>query len=99
MESRLILPVNGIYFDQMVAGTKPFEYRLRNEYWHKRLVDRQYSRLIITRGYPKNTEYNKRLVLPYLGYELQTISHPHFNNIPVDVYAIIIDYKQRIFEV
>jgi hypothetical protein len=84
----LILPVKRCYFEQMRDGTKPFEYRLRTAYWRKRLVGRSYDRVIVTLGYPSKDDHERRLVLPWLGYEEQVITHPHFGAEPVEVFAI-----------
>lgn len=84
----LFIPVKGIYFDQIKAGTKPFEFRLRNEYWRKRLEGRDYFHVIFTRGYPKRDDLDKHHICRYRGYELQTIKHEHFGQEPVEVYAI-----------
>lgn len=84
----LILPVKRIYFEQAKAGIKFFEYRLRTPYWKKRLEGRTYDRAIMTLGYPSRDDHERRLVRPYRGYELQTITHEHFGPGPVDVYAI-----------
>lgn len=87
----LTIPVKGIYFDQIKAGTKPFEYRLRTPYWSKRLVGRAYDRVVLTRGYPKATDAERRLELPWRGFKEQTITHPHFGTEPVQVFAICVD--------
>lgn len=84
----LTIPVKGIYFDQIRAGTKPREYRLMTDYWHKRLVGRDYDYIVLTRGYPKASDTERRVVLPWLGYEVETITHPHFGADPVQVFAI-----------
>lgn len=91
----LQLAVNGEYFDEMAAGTKVFEFRERNDYWRKRLENREYDRLVITKGYPSRDDLSRRIEVPYLGYELQTITHKHFGNVPLDVYAIRVDISQR----
>lgn len=83
----LQIAVNGEYFDQMKRGEKLDEYRLFNEYWMKRL-SKLYDRLIITRGYPRKDDEDRRLVMPYLGYEVKTITHKHFGNVPAKVFAI-----------
>lgn len=88
---KLQLAVNGEYFDQMKCGNKKFEYRLVNEYWKKRLVGREYDLLIITKGYPCADDKERRIEMPYHGYEMQTITHKHFGDEPVDVFAIIVD--------
>ncbi|EIF9762887.1 ASCH domain-containing protein, partial [Escherichia coli] len=52
--ANLQLAVNGEYFDQMKSGEKTEEYRLCNDYWNKRIMFREYDRLIITKGYPRS---------------------------------------------
>lgn len=87
----LQLAVNGEYFDAMKRGEKTEEYRLVNPYWGRRLFGRDYDRLIITRGYPRKDDESRRLVMPYDGYEIKTITHKHFGPDPVKVYAIKIN--------
>ncbi|EGK6472911.1 ASCH domain-containing protein [Salmonella enterica] len=86
--ANLQLAVNGEYFDQMKSGDKKFEYRLLNDYWRKRLVNREYDRLIITRGYPRADDSDRRIDIPYQGYKVQSIIHKHFGPNPVNVFAI-----------
>jgi len=93
--STLHLPLKGEYFDQIKAGTKPEEFRLANDYWRKRLVGRTYDRIELTRGYPKRGDTERRLVLPYRGYRLTTITHPHFGDEPVEVFAINVQKEDR----
>lgn len=82
--ANLQLAVNGEYFDQMKSGEKKFEYRLLNDYWRKRLVNREYDRLIITRA----DDSDRRIDVPYQGYKVQSIIHKHFGSDPVNVFAI-----------
>lgn len=89
----LMLPVKGIYFDQMKVGTKVFEYRLRTPYWRKRLEGRTYDRVCVTRGYPSASDHDRRLVVAWLGYEEQTLTHEFFGPDPVEVFAIRIDIQ------
>ncbi|EFM0408018.1 DUF551 domain-containing protein [Escherichia coli] len=86
--ANLQLAVNGEYFDQMKRGEKTEEYRLCNDYWNKRIMFREYDRLIITKGYPKRDDSSRRIDVPYGGYEIKTITHPHFGDKPVKVFAI-----------
>ena len=86
--SGLTLPLNGIYFDQIKAGTKTEEYRLATEFWSKRIAGRSYDRIVLTRGYPKRDDHERRLILPWRGYERKSITHPHFGPDPVEVFAI-----------
>jgi hypothetical protein len=86
--SDLILPLKGEYFDDIAAGRKPEEFRLANDYWRTRLVDRQYDRIVLTRGYPKRDDHTRRLIRPWRGYVMHTITHQHFGAEPVEVFAI-----------
>lgn len=92
--STLQLAVNGEYFDAMKDGTKPEEYRLVNDYWIKRLLNRDYDRLVITKGYPNRADLSRRIEVPYNGYEIKTITHPHFGDQPVNVFAIKVNLEK-----
>lgn len=96
MADALYLPMNGVYFDQIMAGTKREEYRLATAFWSRRLEGRRYSRIVLTRGYPKGggTEGINRLNLRWRGCTRKTIIHPFFGPAPVDVFAI--DVTERI---
>lgn len=50
--------------------------------------NRWYDTLIITRGYPRKDDDSRRIVVPYEGFEVKTITHPHFGPEPVKVFAI-----------
>lgn len=98
--AKLQLAVKGEYFDSMKRGEKKEEYRLVNEYWTRRLRNPsgqpwKFDRLIITRGYPKKDDASKRIEIPYHGYEIKTITHPHFGDKPVKVFAIKVDVAQE----
>lgn len=86
---KLILPLKRKYFDQIQAGEKPFEFRLRNEYWTKRLVGVHYDSVVFTLGYPSKDDTSRRIEAPYKGYQLQTITHPEWDNEPQEVFAIL----------
>ena len=84
----LYLHLKGEFFDAIKAGTKPEEYRLRNDYWRKRLEGRTYNGIVLLRGYPPLSAPETKLKRPWLGYTVKTIIHPHFGLKPVEVYAI-----------
>ncbi|MCM2821936.1 ASCH domain-containing protein [Escherichia coli] len=73
--ANLQLAVKSEYFDAMIRGEKTEEYRLCNDYWNKRIMFREYDRLIITKGYPKRDDSSRRIDVPYDGYEVKTITH------------------------
>ncbi|WP_291732274.1 ASCH domain-containing protein [Leisingera sp. F5] len=84
----LHIPLKGEYFDQIKAGMKPYEYRETTPYWRKRLVGRDYDSIILTRGYPSREDNERRMKLPYRGFRVMDITHPHFGPKPVEVFAI-----------
>lgn len=69
--ANLQVAVKGEYFDAMIRGEKTEEYRLCNDYWNKRIMFREYDRLIITKGYPKRDDSSRRIDVPYDGYEIK----------------------------
>ena len=86
--STLTLPLKREYFDAIKAGTKPEEFRLDTPYWRQRLVGREYDQIVLTLGYPKADDTARRLVRPWRGFTIKTITHPHFGDDPVRVFAI-----------
>ena len=84
----LVLPLKREFFDAIKAGTKTEEFRLRNDYWRKRLEGKTFDRVVLTLGYPKRDDQERRIVLPWKGYRECQITHPLFGSAPVDVYAI-----------
>lgn len=76
------------YFNEIKKGTKPFEFRLKNNYWSKRLIGKNYDEVHFKLGYPKSNDKEKIIKVPYLGYEIQTITHEEFGLNPVKVFAI-----------
>lgn len=84
----LVLHVKHCCFIEMRDGRKPFEYRLITPYWRKRLENRNYSCIVINAGYPKPIEISRRIIVPWLGYEIQKITHSHFGAQEVEVFAI-----------
>jgi hypothetical protein len=86
--SILTLPLKAEYFDAIRDGSKHEEYRLVTPFWSKRLVGRNYDYIVLTKGYPKRLDGGRRLTLPWRGYTVKTITHPHFGDKPVEVFAI-----------
>jgi hypothetical protein len=84
----LTLALKAEYFDAIRDGSKIEEFRLRNDYWGKRLEGREYDLIVLTKGYPKADDHSRRIQLPWRGFREITITHPHFGNVPTDVYAI-----------
>lgn len=84
----LHLNLKGEYFDAIKAGTKEFEYRLNTNRWGRMIEGKTFDRILIKRGYPKRDDAERILELPWRGFEMQTITHPHFGPDPVFVFAI-----------
>lgn len=88
MSRNLTIPVKGVYFDQIKAGTKVEEFRLVTEFWRRRLLGRSYDTVTLTRGYPPASDPERRLTLPWRGFIMKTITHEFFGPEPVEVFAI-----------
>jgi len=83
--------MKGCYFDEIKAGTKDEEYRLVTPYWKSRIQCRKYKGIVIRRGYPKSGDLSRIITRPWKGYEIKTITHPHFGSEPVKVFAITVN--------
>jgi len=84
----LYLVVKGEFFHKIEAREKPEEYRLYNEYWRKRIEGKTFDTLVITLGYPSGDDESRIIRRKWEGYIVKTITHPHFGNEPVKVFAI-----------
>ena len=90
----LILPLKGKWFEQVKAGTKPEEYRLDNDYWRKRLIGKNFDRVIVTLGYPRRDDTERRIVFPWNGYTMKTITSEEWDNQPQIVFAIKLEKEK-----
>ena len=84
----LTLPLKSEYFEAIRAGTKPEEYRLLTPYWRRRLEGKSFDQIELTKGYPRRGDSERRLILPWKGYRIITITYKHFGPEPVRVFAI-----------
>ena len=88
-ESQVLhLPLKRQYFEAIQDGSKTEEYRLCTPYWQQRLQGRSFSHIVLTLGYPKRGDQERRMVKPWKGCSVKSIVHPHFGQSPVQVYAI-----------
>ena len=94
--NKIQIAVNAEYFDSIKSGEKLEEYRLYNDYWKKRLIGREYGVLILTKGYPKKTDYSRKMAFAWKGYVIKVIRHPHFGPDPVKVFAISAAVSDRV---
>lgn len=84
----LQLNLKAIYFNEIKSGEKKYEYRLMTPYWEKRLVNKEYVNIVLKSGYPKKDDVEKHITRPWLGYEIQKLTHSHFGEEEVTVFAI-----------
>ena len=89
MSVNLTLNLKKEYFLEIKNGTKLFEYRLFNDYWKKRLLNKHYDVVIFKLGYPSNDDLSKIIKKEYLGYQIEMIQHKHFGETPVIVFSIL----------
>lgn len=91
MPKNLRLSVKREYFDQIKARTKRREYRMTTPHWTTRLCGKHYDTVTITLGYPKRGDKEREITFPYRGYEVDKITHPHFGDEEVEVFAIVLE--------
>ena len=84
----LHLSVKKEYFDQIKSKEKKWEYRLMKPYWSTRLIGKKFDLIRISNGYPKRTDNSKTIERPWKGYEMGSITHKEFGNVPTKVFAI-----------
>lgn len=84
----LVLPLKKKYFDQIKAGEKTVEYRLYNRHWIRRLHGKHFDKIVLTLGYPKKDDTERRIERPFRGYTVEKIKHPEWGNKPVTCFAI-----------
>lgn len=89
MKKILHLNLIAEYFNEIRDGNKLFEFREVNDYWSKRLINREYDEVHFKLGYPKSDDKDKIIKRKYLGYDVRIINHPHFQDSkPTKVFAI-----------
>lgn len=84
----LFLSLKSEYFDAIRDGSKTEEYREITPYWSKRIVGREYTDIVLTKGYPRADDMDRRIRKPWRGYRTGTIKHPHFGNQEIKVFII-----------
>lgn len=86
-QKKLILNLKKEYFNDIKNGNKKKEYRLKKDFWSKRL-SKNYDLIEIRSGYPKSDDKSKILKFKWDGFVEEVILHKEFGNCPVEVYAI-----------
>ena len=84
----LVLQLKAEYFNAIRDGSKPEEFRLYNDFWRKRIEGKTFDRIVLTWGYPKSDDTERRIFRKWNGYRVAMITHPHFGNDPKEVFAI-----------
>lgn len=86
----LTLPLKAEYFNAIRTGAKVEEFRRVSPFWKTRLEGRTFDSIELTLGYPARGDSERRLVRPWRGMRVTTITHPLFGAEPVQVYAICV---------
>ncbi len=84
----LTLALKRQYFEAIRSGVKLEEYRLATPYWRHRLEGKTFESIVLTLGYPGRTVSERRLLRPWRGMQLKTITSAFFGDKPVLVFAI-----------
>jgi hypothetical protein len=80
--SNLVLHLKYEYYDAIERGEKKFEYR--GLHWVSKLENRQYEKVVLWRGF----QAGRFMLRRWKGVKKEVITHPHFGNVPTEVYAI-----------
>lgn len=91
---KLQLTIKKIYFDEILLGLKTEEYRLIKSHWTKRIINKNYTHIVFTNGYNKNSS---KLEAEYLGYETRKIKHEFFGNKKVECFVLKIKNPKMIY--
>lgn len=75
------------YWEDIRDGLKTEEFRLETPFWENRL-SKPYDEIHLLLGYPRKGDESRTLRRVYQGYTVKTITHKHFGDIPVSVFAI-----------
>jgi len=94
-ERVLHLSLKREYFDAIKSGEKVFEFRERTEFWRKRLEGKTFDRIELTMGYPAADDTERRISRPWRGMHCEWITHPHFGDKPVEIYAIKVNLSME----
>lgn len=81
----LFIIIKKKYLEEIISGAKIEEYRIISPYWVKKLVGREYDKIIFQAGYKKTC---LRYEIKYSGYEIKNINHEFFGKEPISVFAI-----------
>lgn len=82
------------WWDEINAGQKKYEYRVFNNFWEKRLKNKEFDIILIKLGYPKKDDLSKIIAFKWEGYEIQYLKHEEFENKEQKVFAI--NLKKRV---
>ena len=67
----LHLPINRIWFDAILSGSKYMEYRDVKPYWTKRIEGREYDEIHFRNGYARDAPFMR---VKYQGWKFCTLA-------------------------
>lgn len=98
MARDLRIAVKREYFEAIKSGEKIDEFRLVNDYWKKRLFDKDYDTVTITLGYPKKGDKDREITSRYIGFTVECIQHKEWGYAEAVVFAIPVGMHPAIKE-
>jgi len=87
----LHLNLKGEYFDAIKSGEKAMEFRRVNDFWKKKLLGREYDKILIKRGYPKKDDKDKIIERPWRGFTVHPIDHKNIGPEHVNVFCFSVN--------
>jgi hypothetical protein len=61
---------------------------LATPYWRRRSEGKTFSGIVLKKGYPKRGDASRTVHRAWRGMQMKVITHPHFGDAPVEVFAI-----------
>jgi len=80
----LFLILKSKWFYKIKSGEKKYEYRIINDYWEKRIENKNYDFILFQKGYSTK----ERFKIEYLGFEKIELKHELFSELIANVYSL-----------
>lgn len=78
------------YYDEVSSGIKKEELRQCTDYWAKRIVNVEYDKICIHKGFTQ-----QKKMFDYCGYITKKIKHEHFGPNFVHVFALPLKTQKK----
>ena len=60
-----------VSWDAILNGTKLKLFRRYNDFWKKRIENKEYDLIYVKMGYPKSDDYSRIMIFKWEGYDIE----------------------------